>query len=236
MTSLKTNYISTAELAKLLGISPVAVFKRIKKGQIKAVKIGRSYAIDKYSLEAQFPSFAQSKKDFKEYISVMEAAQVLGVSRGTIFNQIKTCSLEAKKVGRHYVIDKSLIVKGKAQELCHEMVVGKEYVSVPELAGILGISRIAVFKKIKKGQINARKVGRHYAIAKEEVLGRKEEKAVLSAFQYMSVPEVAKHLGLSRIVVFKRIKEGQIKAIKIGRSYAVKKAELGLFVYESNKN
>lgn len=38
-------YVSVIELAKMLGISRVAVFKRIKKGQIPAEKIGRSYAI-----------------------------------------------------------------------------------------------------------------------------------------------------------------------------------------------
>jgi len=39
------SFISVAELAKLLGISRIAVFKRIKKGQISAQKIGRSYAV-----------------------------------------------------------------------------------------------------------------------------------------------------------------------------------------------
>ena len=41
----KAIYISIAELAKMLGISRVAVFKKIKKGHIPAEKIGRSYAI-----------------------------------------------------------------------------------------------------------------------------------------------------------------------------------------------
>lgn len=41
----KAIYISVAELAKMLGISRVAVFNKIKKGQIPAQKIGRSYAI-----------------------------------------------------------------------------------------------------------------------------------------------------------------------------------------------
>lgn len=41
----KKSYLSVAELAKLLGISRVAVFKRIRKGQIPAEKIGRSYVI-----------------------------------------------------------------------------------------------------------------------------------------------------------------------------------------------
>jgi len=38
-------YISTTELAKLLGISRVAVFNKIKSGEIYAEKIGRNYAI-----------------------------------------------------------------------------------------------------------------------------------------------------------------------------------------------
>jgi excisionase family DNA binding protein len=41
----KAIYISIAQLAKRLGISRIAVFKKIQKGQIPAEKIGRSYAI-----------------------------------------------------------------------------------------------------------------------------------------------------------------------------------------------
>ena len=43
------------------------------------------------------------------------------------------------------------------------------FVSVAELAKLLGISRIAVFNKIKKGQIPAHKIGRAYAISMEDV-------------------------------------------------------------------
>lgn len=41
----KNKYITAAELADLLGVSHVAVWKRIKKGQIKAERIGRMYVI-----------------------------------------------------------------------------------------------------------------------------------------------------------------------------------------------
>ena len=47
---MKNKYLSTVQLAKLLGISHVAVYKKIKKGQIKATKVGRNYIIDKKSL------------------------------------------------------------------------------------------------------------------------------------------------------------------------------------------
>jgi excisionase family DNA binding protein len=38
-------YITIIELAKLLGISRIAVYNKVKKGEIKAFKIGRNYAI-----------------------------------------------------------------------------------------------------------------------------------------------------------------------------------------------
>jgi excisionase family DNA binding protein len=45
----------------------------------------------------------------------------------------------------------------------------KLYVSVIELANMLKISRVAVFKRIKNGQIPAQKIGRNYAIRVEDL-------------------------------------------------------------------
>lgn len=42
--------ITTTELAKILGISRIAVFKRIKRGQIKAIRVGRNFVIFRDSL------------------------------------------------------------------------------------------------------------------------------------------------------------------------------------------
>jgi excisionase family DNA binding protein len=41
----KTKYISVSQFAKLLGISRIAVYKKIKRGQIEAIKIGKNFAI-----------------------------------------------------------------------------------------------------------------------------------------------------------------------------------------------
>jgi len=46
-----------------------------------------------------------------------------------------------------------------------------EYFSIPQLAKILGLSRIAVYRKVKKGQIKAMKIGRVYAIPKDYIVG-----------------------------------------------------------------
>ena len=46
----------------------------------------------------------------------------------------------------------------------------KEILSTKELADLLGISRIAVFNKIKRGQIKAQRVGRNYIIYRKDIL------------------------------------------------------------------
>jgi excisionase family DNA binding protein len=51
----------------------------------------------------------------------------------------------------------------------------KDYLTIPELAQILGISRIAVYKQVKKGAIKAKKAGRIYLIPYkyvESIIGR----------------------------------------------------------------
>jgi len=47
----------------------------------------------------------------------------------------------------------------------------EEYLSIPEAAKMLGVSRIAVYKKVKNGQIKAIRVGRNYAIPRKDILG-----------------------------------------------------------------
>jgi len=52
----------------------------------------------------------------------------------------------------------------------------KEFITIPELAQILGVSRIAVYKRVKKGDIKAKKVGKVYLIPYryvENILGRR---------------------------------------------------------------
>ena len=46
----------------------------------------------------------------------------------------------------------------------------KDFISTIEVAQILGISRIAVFKKIKSGEIKAQKVGRNFVVARQDIL------------------------------------------------------------------
>jgi len=46
----KDKFFSTTELAKILGVSRVTVFNKIKKGEIKATKVGRNFIINRKDL------------------------------------------------------------------------------------------------------------------------------------------------------------------------------------------
>ena len=76
------------------------------------------------------------------------------------------------------------------------------YITIPQLARILGLSRIAVYRKVKKGQIKATKIGRNYAIDRksvETILGKtlaEEDKEQIDAAVKKTVKEYGQTLKL----------------------------------------
>lgn len=80
----------------------------------------------------------------------------------------------------------------------------KGFITIPQLARILGLSRIAVYKKVKKGQIKAIRIGRNFAIPKKymadilgKVLGEEDKKEIDRAVKktVREYGEVLKLLG-----------------------------------------
>lgn len=81
----------------------------------------------------------------------------------------------------------------------------KQYYSVPEVAKIMNISRIAVFKKIKAGTLKTTKVGRNYIISNQDLaimLGKS-----LSEIQKEEIKDVVKKAVKKYRVAFKRLGE-----------------------------
>lgn len=61
-------FISTTELSSLLGVSRVTIFNRIKKGEIKAKKVGRNFIIDKADLPAGLFIDKVDEKEIEEAV------------------------------------------------------------------------------------------------------------------------------------------------------------------------
>ncbi|HBG27454.1 MAG: hypothetical protein A2Y10_02675 [Planctomycetes bacterium GWF2_41_51] len=73
----------------------------------------------------------------------------------------------------------------------------KKNLTVPELAKLLGISRIAVYKKVKAGVIPAEKVGRTYIITDKtvnDILGKELSSTKKSQID-RTVKKVVKQYG-----------------------------------------
>jgi len=52
----------------------------------------------------------------------------------------------------------------------------EKYITIPELAKLLGVSRIAIYNRVKRGDIPAIKIGRTYVITDQtvaDILGKK---------------------------------------------------------------
>jgi len=63
---MEKQFISTTELASLLGVSRITVFNKIKNGSIKAKKIGRNFIIDKADLDPELFKKQMTKNDEQE--------------------------------------------------------------------------------------------------------------------------------------------------------------------------
>lgn len=77
-----------------------------------------------------------------------------------------------------------------------------EYLTIPQFAKILGVSRIAIYRKVKKGQIKAVKIGRNFAIPQKQIadiLGknlRQEDKKEIDSAVKKTVKEYGRVLKL----------------------------------------
>lgn len=72
---MQNQFISTTELASLLGVSRVTIFNRIKKGVIKAKKVGRNFIIDKADLPTELSS-NRIDKNAEKFIQTAVAKSV----------------------------------------------------------------------------------------------------------------------------------------------------------------
>jgi len=73
----------------------------------------------------------------------------------------------------------------------------QKYITIPQLAKLLGLSRIEVYRKVRKGQIPAIRIGRNYAISDRDVahilgkeMSRKDKNQISAA-----VKKVVKDYG-----------------------------------------
>ena len=83
-----SKYLSIAELAKVLGISRIAVYKKVKKGDIKAMKIGRGYAIPKSALGRKSAGVKGKPLGEKEKTMIEKAVKKTVLEYGEVLKRL----------------------------------------------------------------------------------------------------------------------------------------------------
>ncbi|MDD5433054.1 MAG: helix-turn-helix domain-containing protein [Candidatus Pacebacteria bacterium] len=71
-------FVSTNELAKMLGISRIAVYKQIRSGKIKATKRGRNFFIERSDLNNIFKNTLTEKEKTEIKKAVQKTVQDFG--------------------------------------------------------------------------------------------------------------------------------------------------------------
>lgn len=220
-------YISIPDYARQLGVSRITVYNRVKSGQIPAKKVGRNYVILCSGAEG-LAQDAASSGESGAHISIAELAKRLGITRIAVYQRIRSGKIPATKAGRNYIISSQDIPHISPAPTKIELTHVKNYISIPELAKQLGVSRVDIWQKVKSGRIRAEKIGRNYVIDQQTIgqgVQESDQGSQHLSEEYISIPELARQLNVSRITVFNRVKRGEIKAKKIGRNYVIRKSD-----------
>lgn len=72
----------------------------------------------------------------------------------------------------------------------------EKYISIPELAKLLRLSRIAVYNKVKAGKIKAIRIGRNYAISAkyvQQIIGKELDDSQKQKIKYAVKKTVAEY-------------------------------------------
>lgn len=75
---MQKEYFSTTEVAKILGISTVAVWKKIKEGKLKADRFGRNFMIPKTEIDSLTDGILDEQKKKMIQDAVKKAVKEYG--------------------------------------------------------------------------------------------------------------------------------------------------------------
>lgn len=109
-----TKKMTLKEVATYLAINRSTVFRYIKNGSLKTFEIGNK----KYILLSEVKRFLNENQNQNEnenektiYFSLVDAAKLIGVSRGTIYNYVKNGKLKQNNLGKNPRISEKEIKK-----------------------------------------------------------------------------------------------------------------------------
>src|SRR3989344_1642276 len=162
--------ISLAEAAKLSTYNQDYLGSLIRKGEIKAQKIGRGY----FTTEEEVKNFLLKQKKLSpekidKVISLAEAAKLSSYNQDYLGFLIRKGEIKGEKIGRAYFSTEEEIKDFhlKQKKLPSEKI--DKIISLAEAAKPSGYNQDYLGSLIRKGDIKAQKIGRGYFTTEEEI-------------------------------------------------------------------
>lgn len=113
-------YVSSGEAAKALGVDPSRVSALIADGMLDGRKVGGRYVVTRDSLLARVLGEEPERKraEVEErgaYMSLTEAAEAIGISKGRLSTLIKEGTVKAAKEGKGVLVPVSEVERRKRE-------------------------------------------------------------------------------------------------------------------------
>ena len=226
-------YLSFAQVGKLLGLSRQAVYNMVKAGNLKASKISsRLSFIRRVDIDAMLenrPYKTLHPKDtipITDFYTIAEIKEKFGVKESWIYEIAKEHNIPRTfNRGRTYWSKKHInsYFAKKAPDASIT-----EWYSVAELQEKFGMTLSAIYTFVYKNVIPKRKEGKmvyyskkHFDIAKG--IATPEEP------QYYTIPEAMEKYNLTRDQLYHYVKYHNITRIKVGKYTKILRSELDKF-------
>jgi excisionase family DNA binding protein len=175
-------FVTPPEAAKITGITVAVIGTKIRRGQLSAVKVGKSVLIPRSELKqakltenlatpSDLPEHKELRKVIKRFYTVREAAEVMGVDIKLVNTARQNGKLFYFKAGSGVLIPKSEVKRFQKAQLaehntriespeCDAMQeILKGFSTIKEAGEFLGAGRAFVYTKIRSREIPSIKVG-----------------------------------------------------------------------------
>jgi len=220
--ALRETSYSVKELAELLAVSEDTIYTRISRGEFETFTVDYCMRITKASFERWYSTQeklrtpedrAQDAQLLKETYSMPEIARMLGVHRNTIYGI----------VGNEKNRDIFKIVK----------VSGQQRVTIESFKAWLYSQKRYKLKQQQEPSTEVIAADAH-VLAEPEI--EKSKKTQMLPKENYRIEDVQERLKLNRKTIYKLIQTGEIKAIKVGKTYLISVSEYNRIAERSYDN
>lgn len=230
--------LTIQELAEILNISEHSVRNYIRDGKISAKRVGHIICIPRAAVDAYLLGVQAPRKE--DCIDIKQLAEILNVSYRTAYRRVASGEIHHVRVGSNYRITKADIdayltktTDSTAKEqitmdnISNNTKITTENIpdvlTITDVAALLGIDYHTAYRRIRDGVIPSTQEGKHRLVSREDIETYMHYVPSEHNENYLSVQDVAAHIGIADNAVYELIKSGELPSIRIGGRHCIDK-------------